>query len=151
MKATEILSNIQNRWHNVYWFSRMLINNDKYIAVGKEPKLLSTIASSLRLIAKESKGVNTLELQKQTLKNIIETRYQKSKARENRVHKLLEDLDKEICTHEDMAVFIMTCESIMIPLNQAIANIPSDDKEFTLSIAKSYLDIQGESGLATVI
>lgn len=151
MKATEIISNIQNRWHNVYWFSRMLINNDKYIAVGKEPKLLTTIASSLRLIAKESKGKNTLELQKQTLKNIIETRYQKLLARKNRVRKLLEDLSEEIATHHDMEVFIMTCESVMIPLNQAIANIPSDDKEFTLSIAKSYLDIQGESGLASVI
>ena len=50
----------------------MLINNDKYIAIGKEPKLLSTLTSSLRLVAKESKGKGTLSLQKQTLRNIIE-------------------------------------------------------------------------------
>jgi len=50
-----------------------------------------------------------------------------------------------------MEVFILTCENIMIPLHQAISNIPSNDREFTLSIAKSYLDIQGEKGLATVI
>ena len=151
MKATEILSDIQNRWHNVYWFSRMLINNDKYIAVGKEPKLLSTLASSLRLVAKESKGKNTLSLQKQTLRNIIEERYKKTASRDNRVQRMLSELDEEINTLDDMEVFILTCENIMLPLQQAISNIPSDDREFTLNIAKSYLDIQGEEGLATVI
>lgn len=151
MKATEILSDIQNRWHNVYWFSRMLINNDKYIAVGKEPKLLSTLASSLRLVAKESKGKDTLNLQKQTLRNIIEERYKKTTSRNNRVQRMLSELDEEINTLDDMEVFILTCENIMLPLHQAISNIPSDDKEFTLNIAKSYLDIQGEEGLATVI
>ena len=151
MKATEILSDIQNRWHNVYWFSRMLINNDKYIAVGKEPKLLSTLASSLRLVAKESKGKDTLSLQKQTLRNIIEERYKKTASRDNRVQRMLSELDEEINTLDDMEVFILTCENIMLPLQQAISNIPSDDREFTLNIAKSYLDIQGEEGLATVI
>jgi hypothetical protein len=151
VKATEILSDIQNRWHNVYWFSRMLINNDKYIAVGKEPKLLSTLASSLRLVAKESKGKDTLSLQKQTLRNIIEERYKKTASRDNRVQRMLAELDEEINTLDDMEVFILTCENIMLPLQQAISNIPSDDREFTLNIAKSYLDIQGEEGLATVI
>lgn len=152
MKSTEVLSKIQNRWHNVYWFSRMLINNDKYVAVGKEPRLLSTIASSLRLIAKENiSKQDTLILQKQTLRNIIEERYKRTSSRTGRVKKMLNDLDKEIQTPEDIDVFILTCENIMLPLYQAIANIPSDDKEFTLSIAKAYLDIQGEDGLATVI
>ncbi|MBI1745221.1 MAG: hypothetical protein HYR55_01375 [Acidobacteria bacterium] len=72
MKSTEIIEQIENRWHNAYWFSRMLINNDKYVALGKENKLLSTIASSLRLLVKESNGKDTLRLQKQTLKNLIE-------------------------------------------------------------------------------
>lgn len=151
MKSAEILDDIQNRWHKVYWFSRMLINNDKYVAVGKESKLLSTLASSLRLVGIESKGQNTLNLQKQTLKNIIEDRYKKTASRDNRVQRMLSELDEEISTIKDMEVFILTCENIMLPLQQAISNIPSDDKEFTLNIAKSYLDIQGETGLATVI
>jgi len=64
---------------------------------------------------------------------------------------MLADLDNEIRTVDDMNVFILTCENIMLPLHQAIANIPNDDREFTLNTAKSYLDIQGEQGLATVI
>ena len=152
MKTDDILTNIQNRWHNVYWFSRMLINNDKYVAVGKEPKLLSTLASRLRLVAKESDGKDDrLKLQKQTLRNIIEERYQKTTSKNNRLQRMLDDLDKEIQTVDDMDVFILTCESIMLPLHQAIAKIPNDDKEFTMDIAKSYLDIQGEQGLATII
>ncbi|HOJ18106.1 MAG TPA: hypothetical protein PLT92_06050 [Ignavibacteriaceae bacterium] len=151
MKPTEIIKEIQNRWNNVYWFSRILINNDKYVAIGKEPKLLSTLASSLRLVVKESKGKDTLSLQKQTLRNIIENRYSKTNTRRQRVQLLLAELDKEILSPEDMEIFILTCENIMIPLQRAIANIPSTDKEYTLNIAKSYLDIQGEKGLATVI
>ena len=151
MQTSEIISNIQNPWDKVYWISRMLINNDKYVSIGKEPKLLSTLASSLRLVAKESKEENRFEIQKQTISNIIVERYKKSTSKENRVQRLLCDLDKEIRTLEDMKIFILTCENIMLPLYQAISNIPSDDKEFTLSIAKSYLDVQGEHGLATVI
>ncbi|GAB6012565.1 PDDEXK family nuclease [Viscerimonas tarda] len=144
-------ANTQNKWHNVYWFSRMLINNDKYVAIGKEPKLLSTLSSSLRLVAKENKGDDTLNLQKQILRNIIEDRYKKTTSRDIRVHRMLDELDAEINTLEDMDVFIITCENIMIPLNQAITNVPNDDREYTLNIAKSYLDVQGKQGLATVI
>lgn len=151
MNPKEILNDIQNRWQNVYWFSRMLISNDKYIAVGKDLKLLSTIASSLRLVAKQNKGDDTFQLLKQTLRNIVEERYKKSTASTQRVQRLLNELDEEIVSKQDMDVFIFTCENIMIPLHQAISNIPSNDKEFTLNIAKSYLDVKGEKGLATVI
>jgi hypothetical protein len=151
MKTIDILNDVENCWHNVYWFSRMLINNDKYIAVGKEPKLLSTLASSLRLVAKESNSNSTLNLQKQTLRNIIEERYKKTTSKDDRIKSMLDDLYKKIQTIDDMNVFILTCENIMIPLHQAINNIPNNDREFTLNIAKSYLDIQGEQGLATII
>lgn len=151
MKTTDLISEIQNKWQNVYWFSRMLINNDKYVAIGKEPKLLVTLASRLHIVAKESKGKNTLELQKQTLLNIIQERYSKTTSRDNRVQRLLQELDDKISTLEDMDVFILTCENIMLPLQQTISNIPNDDKEFTLNFAKSYLDVYGENGLATVI
>lgn len=151
MASATIASEIQNRWHNVYWFSRMLINNDKYAAIGKEPQLLLALSSSLRVVEKESRGKDTLNLQKQTLRNLIEMRFKNSSSKNDRVQRMLLELDEEIKTMSDMEVFILTCEKIMLPLYHAIANIPSDDKEFTLNIAKSYLDIQGEQGLATVI
>ena len=64
---------------------------------------------------------------------------------------MLDELDKEINSPEDMEIFILTCEYVMIPLHQAISNIPNNDREYTLSIAKAFLDIQGEKGLATIV
>lgn len=129
----------------------MLINNDKYVPIGKEPELLSEIASSMRVIAQKSKGQDTLALQKQAMRHVIENRYERRATADIRIQKMLADLDGEIRTADDMEVFILTCENILLPFQQAIANIPSDDKPFALNIAKAYLDVQGEAGLATVI
>ncbi|MBX7156392.1 MAG: hypothetical protein K1X91_15660 [Bacteriodetes bacterium] len=152
MKSTEFISQIENKWHNVYWFSRMLINNDKYAAIGKRSDLLTLIASSLRVISKEiNNDADIIQLQKQTLKNILGDRFKRESSISSRVKLLVSDLDTEIRTASDMEVFILTCENVMIPLNQAIDNIPSDDKVFALHIARSYLDLNGENGLGTVI
>jgi len=138
-------------WIKYYNYFCDIISTSYYIPNVKQNNFLATLSSSLRFVATESKGQNTLSLQKQTLRNIIEERYKNTASRHILVQRMLNELDEEIKTIEDMNIFIMTCENIMIPLNQAIANIPSDDKKFTLNIAKSYLDIQGEQGLATVI
>ncbi len=143
-----------NKWQNVYWFARMLINTDKYGGVGKDSKLLTTISSSLRVIQNDNKTRKPdyiLSLQKETLKNILIERFQNAKSRKRRIEKLIDDLNNEITDSEDMEVFILTCENVMLPINQALENIPNNDKQFTLSIAKSYLDLQKEKGLATVI
>jgi hypothetical protein len=127
----------------------MLINKDKYVAIGKEPKLLAQITSSLQLVAKENKSEDVLLLQKQVLQNIIKNRYSKTKS--YGVQNLLSDLDKEITTPELMNAFILTCDYILIPLQQSISNIPSNDNKYTLNIANAYLEIKGDEGLADVI
>jgi hypothetical protein len=151
MGSAELQQPSNNPWYSAYWFSRMLINSDKYAAIGKEPKLLTLITSSLNLVASENKGEAYLSLQKQVLRNIIEERYNKSKSKKPNVQHLLADLEKEITTQEIMNVFILTCEHILVPLQQAISNIPSDDKEYTLNIAKAYLGDKGKQGLVDVI
>jgi hypothetical protein len=129
----------------------MLINKDKYIAIGKEPKLLICITSSLRVIADENKGKDILLLQKQVLRNIIEKRYTKTKSTDIRVQHLLSDLDREISTPEIMKIFIFTCEYILVPFQRAISIISSNYRKYTLNIAKAYLDVEGRNGLADVI
>ncbi|KXK49621.1 MAG: hypothetical protein UZ05_CHB002001822 [Chlorobi bacterium OLB5] len=148
----ELFVQIENKWENAYWFARMLISNDKYGSIGKDNKLLSTITGTLKVIAKENKGnSDLLLLQKQAIKNILSARFERAKALIQRVKKFVVDLDDLINDEVDMNVFILTCDNIMMPINQAIANIPSDDKEFTLAMAKTYLDIEKEKGLASVI
>ena len=151
MQLSEIVTNSESPWYSVYWFSRMLINGDKYVAIGKEPKLLTKITSSLALVATENKGESYLSLQKQVLRNIIEERFCKSNAKNAKVQHLLADLENEIVSQEIMNVFILTCDHVMVPLQQAIANIPNDDKDFTLNISKAYLDNKGKQGLEDVI
>lgn len=130
----------------------MLINGDKYGSVGSDSKLLSTLASALRLIANgENSSFQLLALQKQTIRNILTERFRRAESRKQRIELFVSDLEKELRTQDDVGVFLLTCENIMIPLNQAIENIPSDDREFTLTIARSYLDVKGEHGLATII
>jgi hypothetical protein len=60
-------------------------------------------------------------------------------------------LDGKIITTTDVAVFILTAESILIPINNALTGIPSNDRVFTVATAKAYLDKLGVKGLATVI
>lgn len=151
MQLSELINHSNSPWYSAYWFSRMLINKDKYIAIGKEPKLLTLITSSLKVVADENKSKNYLSLQKQVLRNIIEKRYSKIIGKSSNVSLLLTDLEKEILSQEIMDVFILTCEHILVPLQQAIANIPSNDRDFTLNIAKAYLDEEGKQGLADVI
>lgn len=154
MKQNDIISQIQNPWDNVYWFLRMIITNDKYVAFGKESTLLTTLTSSLRLIANDNRDTcesEVLSLQFAALNNILKDRYKRAASVHQRLDLLLEDLQKEIKTSLDMDVFIYTCEFFMIPLNNAISNIPSDDKEFCVTIAKSYLDAKEDNGLATVV
>jgi len=64
---------------------------------------------------------------------------------------LCDEIGRNINSLTDLNVFIMTCENIILPINDAIGNIPSNDREFTESAAKSYLDNLGEEGLNTVI
>lgn len=150
----KFIEQVEKRWENVYWFSRMLINRDKYGSVGSENDLLSRIAGSLRLIDDEngkSDPFETLEIQIQTLKNILKKRFKNASSRQQGVEKLIIDLENQITSQEDMEVFLLTCEKIMLPINNAIENIPSNDKEYSLSIAEAYLDRKGKEGLAKVI
>lgn len=153
-ESSLVISQLENKWDNVYWFARMLINNDKYGGIGKENKLLTRISSSLKLVASENKRENPeeiLTLQKATLKTIITDRFKNSTARSDRINHLLSDLDKEINDQQDMNIFIFTCENMMLPINQALENIPSNDRQYTLDIAKSFLDLKNEKGLATIL
>ncbi len=148
------ISLIDNKWQNVYWFARMLINTDKYGGIGADSKLLSLIASTLRVIAQENKNLKKeeiLELQKHSLATILRDRFKNAHSRIRRVNKLIDDLSDIIQTTEDVEVFVLTCENVMIPINQAIQNIPNDDKEFTLNFAKSFLEVRGLQGLGTII
>lgn len=113
-----LIDAVQNNWGKVYWFARMLINQDKYGGIGGENELVSSIASSLRVVEEENDNLGalgTLKLQKRILRNILEERFANAPSRIERVKNLIEDLGDEIQNSTDMEVFIITCENIMLP------------------------------------
>ena len=144
---------IENPWRNAYWFSRMLINGDKYGAVGKDSKTLAGITAQLRRIL-EIKGQNEADKVstcKATIRNILEERFKNAASVIDRVRLFCNDLENKLITAADVAVFILTAESILIPINNALSTIPNNDREFTVATAKAYLDKLGDKGMATVI
>ncbi|MEI8296246.1 MAG: hypothetical protein WCG04_06980, partial [Alphaproteobacteria bacterium] len=144
---------LNNPWRNAYWFARMLINGDKYGAVGKETKLLLEICAALTTVFSNSTQPPDLKvsLAKQIIMSLFEKRFTKATGRSARIKLFLEDLLLKLTRPDDVAVFILTVQNILIPINIALESIPSDDKAYTEAIAKAYLDKLGDKALATVI
>ncbi|MBS3742131.1 MAG: hypothetical protein KGY75_08260 [Candidatus Cloacimonetes bacterium] len=157
MKANENFKKeiVNNKWRNVYWFLRMLINHDKYGAIGKDNDLLTKIYTSIKtsdeLTADIDNEDKILKIKKSLLKKIFDNRFRKNTAIKSRVNNFLNELDNKIKTLRDMDIFLLTCEFIMKPLNIAIDNIPSNDKDFTLEISRSLLEEEGEKALADIV
>lgn len=144
---------IHNPWRNAYWFARMFINGDKYGAVGKEYKLLTNICMALRTILSDESQPDEIKLilSKEIIIELFQKRFSRKTSKTERVDLFLLDLFEKLKTIKDVEVLILTANSILIPINMALERIPSNDKEFTESIAKAYLDKLGENALATVI
>ena len=143
----------KNPWRNVYWFARMLINVDKYGAVGKESEFLLQLVGGLRTIVAGDQHTDAIrvELAINVLNNLVEKRFSKATGKSARVKLFFEDLTKKLLTIDDINAFVCAAESILVPINLALTTIPSNDREFTEAIAKTYLDKLGDAGLATVV
>lgn len=144
---------LESPWKNAYWFARMLIASDKYGAVGKKSDLLAQIAAQLHMIlgTSEHPDETKLTLCKNVITSLVEVSFQNAKSVIDRVKLFNQDLSDKIQTLDDVRVFILTAEAIMIPINNALTGIPSNDREYTEATAKAYLDSLGTQGLATVI
>lgn len=57
---------------------------------------------------------------------------------------LIDTLQKEIVTLDDIIIFCITMKYIVAPINRAMSIIPSDDKSYCEKTVKSILDTLGE-------
>lgn len=144
---------LESAWKNAYWFARMLINTDKYGAVGKDSDLLARLTAQLLLILEQTEQGTEMQLElcHNVITNLVQARYAKAKTTLDRVALFCVDVSKKLNSLDDVRVFILTAQSIMIPINAALTGIPSNDREFTEVTARAYLDSLGPKGLATVI
>lgn len=139
---------------NIYWFARALVNTDLYGAIGRrqEKKLLQAvnlIEAILRteslpeekkfLVAKEKLRSEILQLSKAGTKAYFQD------------IDFVEMLNKEIKTVNDLIVFCITVKYVVLPINQAMTIIPSDDNQFCKEAVKAILDKYGETEVGTAI
>jgi len=152
----EIENIISNPWDNVYWFSRMLINSDKYGSIGSDSKTMINVATSIRSILDSEEIKNEDELSKfeilsKTVRNVFLHNKKEGTAKYRAILSLCDDLIKKMDSTKDFEVLALTCEKIMVPINEALKEIPNDDNVFVESVAKALLDTKGIKGLANII
>lgn len=64
---------------------------------------------------------------------------------------LVQQLDNDIRTVEDVIIFCVAMKYVVAPINHALSLIPSDDKKFCETAAKNILDTFGEEKIALLI
>lgn len=136
----------------VYFFSRMLINSDKYGGIGKDTTLLIDIAREINLILSgPATNDAKLALCHSVISEKVKNRYLRALSKTNRIDLFIQDINVQLTTLEDVNAFALTAEHLVAPTNKALENIPSDDKFFTQKSAQEYLDVHGDKALSTVI
>jgi len=145
---------ITNPWDNVYWFSRMLINTDKYGGIGANSKLIGELVGSLKTVMIKRENFDDekalmLVARELFLKTLLEGRRESKKGAQ--INDFITDIWNKIDSIEDLRVFILTCEWILIPINNALTQIPSDDRIFGEAIVTSLLKSKGTLALSEII
>ncbi len=139
---------------NTYWFSRYLLNTDQYGALGKtkETQLLNTVSILENIMVQNEMSISEkLAVCKKTLSNEISNMVKEGTKNFNLAKNLINTLDSEIQSLNDIIVFCITMKYIVSPINKAMASIPSNDKEFCIKTATNILDTLGEEKAGIVI
>lgn len=139
---------------NIYWFARHLLNTDQYGALGKakETQLLTTVSVIENIMTQpEMTDDEKLLVCKNTLSNEISGMVKQGTKSAGLALNLVDTLDQEIKTLEDVVIFCITMKYVVAPINQAILTVPSDDVKFCKTAATNILDALGEERAGLVI
>lgn len=139
---------------NIYWFARHLLNTDQYGALGKnkETQLIRVVSLLENIIAQSGMNVNEkLLVCKNTLSTEIQGMVKQGTKNAGLALNLIDTLDNEIKTLDDVVIFCITMKYVVAPINRAIATVPSDDVEFCEKAATNILNTLGEEKAGLVI
>ena len=139
-------------WKNAYWFSRALLNTDQYGALGKDERLMRNIVLEAKAILTqplndENKLMVCLGIVKDKILSSSKSGTKSYNLREN----FLSYLNDKVQTIADFIVFLITIEYIVLPANNAINNVPSDDLEFCRTTAENILKTLGREKVGAVL
>ena len=139
---------------NIYWFSRHLLNTDQYGAIGKqkEKQLLNTVSMIETIIAQEGfTDSEKLDITKNTLLNDLNTITVAGTKTHRLTLNLIDRLNEDIKTLEDMVIFCITMKYVVYPINHALNYVPSNDLEFCQKAGKNILDTLGKEKVGLVL
>jgi hypothetical protein len=110
-----------------------LLNTDQYGAVGKlkETQVLNAVSLLENILVQDGMTEDDkLKVLKSTLiKELLEMHKEETKAYSQAAN-LVDLLDREIKTIEDVAIFCITVRYVVVPTNRALEFVPSNDREF---------------------
>jgi hypothetical protein len=138
-------------WENVYWFARMLTNSDKYGAVGTDSATMLLISIGIRSILNFEKREETaVEVSMNFIENLLLRQWSETK-KAMAVKQLIEDVRKRVISTSDLEVLSLTCERILVTINESMKIIPNDEVIDVQSMASAVLRTKGEYGLEEII
>ncbi|MFO8109101.1 MAG: hypothetical protein R6U17_01050 [Thermoplasmata archaeon] len=141
---------LKNPFDKTYWFSRMLIQSDRYGGVGTKSDLMIQSAEVITEMYSRKDGID-IETAKETVFDlIIGSRTKGTKIRKE-AEQLCRDLNPMIEGWDDLLILGLTMKHVITPISKMLDEIPSSDVEIAKPIAKAYLDKYGEKGLEDVI
>ncbi len=142
-----------NPWDKAYWFARMLIASDEYGAPGKNTEVMIQLAESLRALLRAHRHSGEGEIAQDALavvESLVLPEKPNTKIRAQRMA-FCNAVAEEVETAQDVEVLALACDKLMIPINEALRIIPSDDALYAEAVAKTLLDRRGEGALAQAI
>lgn len=144
----------ESAFKKVYWFARQLVNNDKYGALGtkKEEKLLSSITVVESLMTNESLNEEQrFRVAKHQLLSDIEEMYKANSKSADLARGFRYEIEDAVKTLDDLAIFCFTVRHVVVAVNHALQQVPSDDKDFAITQARAIMDELGYEGIGHVV
>ncbi len=142
-------------FRNIYWFARYLIDSDSYSSIGrtKETKMLQlvTILDNIRIQKDIEDGDKLATIKTLLEENILKLYKKKNSKVYYGAENFISLMNEELKTLDDVAIFCITMRYIVAPINQAIKQIPTNDKEFSEKTAASLLKACGSKKAGVVI
>ena len=140
-------------WKNVYWLARYLLNTDQYGGIGKEDARLLLLVGQLEQFIAEPHLPDEAKIRAchQSIGTCLLDAFRIGTKKYLQIKAFVEKIENELKTIEDIIVFIVTVKYVVLPTNQALKAVPSNDKEFALSMASALLDSMGPAGVGNVV
>ena len=118
----------------------MLIASDKYGGPGSDTRSMRTLAAAIREGIDHSRDEpegHAVEILSGILRNVLLHHRRAATRIRRRIEALVEDLGEHLLTVSDYQVLALTCDNILVPVNDSLRAIPSDDSVFAESVAKA--------------